>query len=87
MFIISPNYKRVMNNRKFIERVIKMILKIEAADGVVIKEIQHGQVKTRTIIDGKDGYTKTNDIKRLGFKTTEEYIEHLKAQGYEKAGE
>ena len=64
-----------------------MILKIEAADGVVIKEIQHGQVKTRTIINGKDGYTKTNDIKRLGFDSVSEYVEYLKSQGYEIAGE
>lgn len=61
----------------------KVILQIQAADGLIIKEIQFDQVKTRTIIDGKQGFTKTNDIKRLGFKTVEEYIKHLKAQGYE----
>lgn len=64
-----------------------MILKIQAADGVIIKEIKFDQVKTRTIIDGKDGYTKSNDIKRLGFDSVSEYVDYLKSQGYEIAGE
>lgn len=61
----------------------KTILQKQADDGIVIKEIQFDQVKTRTIIDGKPGYIKNNDIKRLGFDSVEEYVEYLKSQGYE----
>lgn len=61
----------------------KIILQAQAADGLIVKEIQFEQVKTLTIIDGKQSFTKTNDIKRLGFKTVEKYIEYLKTQGYE----
>lgn len=60
-----------------------MILRIKAGDGFVIKEIKHGQVKTQTIIDGRACHTTTRDIKRLGFRDTDEYIEHLKDSGYE----
>ncbi len=65
-----------MNEKRFFRK--------EAADGTVIKEIQFGQVKTQTIIDGKPCYSKTNDIKRLGFKSVTEYIDHLTGQGYEE---
>lgn len=60
-----------------------VVLRKQAADGIVIKEIKFEQVKTKTIIDGKTGFIKTNDIARLGFKTTEKYIEHLISLGYE----
>lgn len=60
-----------------------IVLKKQAADGIVIKEIKFEQVKTRTIIDGKTGFIKTNDIARLGFETTEKYIEYLISLGYE----
>lgn len=54
----------------------------QAADGLVIKEIKHGQVRTQTIIDGKAGYTDTRDIKRMGYGSTAELVEYLKAHGY-----
>lgn len=60
-----------------------VILTKQASDGLVIKQIRFDQVKTRTVIDGKDGFVKTNDITRLGFKTVAEYINHLIEQGYE----
>lgn len=61
-----------------------MIFKAEASDGIVVKQIKHGQVRTSNIIDGKECYIKTNDIKRLGYKTIEEYVEYLEENGYKK---
>jgi hypothetical protein len=63
--------------------VEKIYLEKNAIDGVVVKMIQFDQVKTTTIINEKPGFTKTHDIKRLGFKSVEEYIDYLKSQGYE----
>lgn len=60
----------------------KIILTKQASDGLIQKEIQHGQVRTATFLDGKQGYVTTRDIKRLGYKNSTELIEHLKSQGY-----
>lgn len=61
----------------------KIVLRKEAADGIIIKEIQFEQVRTQTIIDGTPAYTQTKDIKRLGYKDSKELIDALKVQGYE----
>lgn len=58
-------------------------LRIQAADAIIVKCVEHGEVKTQTVINGKVTLTERKDIKRLGYKTTEELIETLKAQGYE----
>lgn len=60
----------------------KVVLQIQAADGLIRKEIQHDQVRTQTFIDGKPGYVTTRDIKRLGYADSGELIRHLKQQGY-----
>lgn len=60
----------------------KIILKKQAQDALVVKEIQFGEVKTQSFIDGKAGYIDRKDIKRLGYSDLNEYIEALKAQGY-----
>ena len=60
----------------------KIILKKQAQDALVVKEIQHGEVKTQSFIDGKAGYIDRKDIKRLGYSDLNEYIEELKKQGY-----
>lgn len=60
----------------------KIILKKQAQDALVVKEIQFGEVKTQSFIDGKAGYIDRKDIKRLGYSNLSEYIEALKAQGY-----
>lgn len=60
----------------------KIILTKQASDGLIQKEIQHGQVRTATFLDGKRGYVTTRDINRLGYKNSTELIEHLKSQGY-----
>lgn len=60
----------------------KIVLRKEASDAAVVKIIQFDQVKTQNIVDGKIGFTDTKDIKRLGYDSTDEYIQHLKADGY-----
>lgn len=60
----------------------KIIMSVQAADGEIIKEIQHGVVKTQTFIDGKPGHIDRKDIKRLGYKSLNEYLTTLKSQGY-----
>ena len=60
-----------------------MILHKKSLEGLVTKEIKFDQVKTQTIIDGRACHTTTRDIKRLGFKNTDEYIAYLKSRGYE----
>ena len=61
-----------------------MILHKKSLEGIVTKEIQHGQVKTQTLIEGTACHTTTRDIKRLGFKDTDEYIKYLvNDRGYE----
>lgn len=60
----------------------KIVLRKQAADCMIVKEIQHGQVKTQNVIDGKPGYTTTKDIRRMGYADTAELVEYLKQQGY-----
>lgn len=60
----------------------KLIFKKQAQDALVVKEIQFGEVKTQSFIDGKAGYIDRKDIKRLGYSNLNEYIEALKEQGY-----
>ena len=60
----------------------KIVMSIQAADGLIVKEIQHGVVKTQTFIDGKPGHIDRKDIKRLGYKNLNEYLTTLKTQGY-----
>ena len=60
----------------------KIIFKKQAQDALVVKEIQFGEVKTQSFVDGKAGYIDRKDIKRLGYSTLDEYIEALKEQGY-----
>lgn len=60
----------------------KIVLTKQADDGLIQKEIQHEQVRTATFVDGKQGYVTTRDIKRLGYKNSDELIEYLKSQGY-----
>ncbi len=60
----------------------KIILKKQAADALIVKEVQHGEVKTQSFIDGKAGYIDRKDIKRLGYSNLDEYITALKKQGY-----
>ena len=58
-------------------------LRIQTVDGVIVKEIQHGEVKTQTYIGDKT-HIERKDIKRLGYKSEEELIEALKFSGYEE---
>lgn len=60
----------------------KMVFKKQAQDALIIKEIQHGEVKTQSFVDGKAGYIDRKDIKRMGYSSLEEYIAALKDQGY-----
>lgn len=60
----------------------KFIFKKQAQDALVVKEIQFGEVKTQSFVDGKAGYIDRKDIKRLGYSSLNEYIEALKEQGY-----
>lgn len=60
----------------------KITLKKQADDALIIKEIQHGEVKTQSFVDGKAGYIDRKDIKRLGYSNLNEYITALKDQGY-----
>lgn len=60
----------------------KLTFKKQAQDALIVKEIQFGEVKTQSFIDGKAGYIDRKDIKRLGYATLDEYIEALKGQGY-----
>ena len=60
----------------------KIVLRKEASDATVVKIIQFDQVKTQNIVDGKIGFTDTKDIKRLGYNSTDEYIEKLTDEGY-----
>ena len=63
----------------------KITLQKQAQDALIVKEIQFGEVKTQSFIDGKAGYIDRKDIKRLGYASIEEYVEALKQMGYEKA--
>lgn len=62
----------------------KIVLKMQAADALIVKEIQFGEVKTQSFVDGKPGHIDRKDIKRLGYKDTAELVEYLKQQGYEE---
>lgn len=57
-------------------------LQKQAADALIVKQIQHGTVKTQSFVDGKPGFIDNKDIRRLGFKTTHEYVMSLIGQGY-----
>lgn len=63
----------------------KIIFKKQADDALIVKEIQHGEVKTQSFVDGKAGYIERKDIKRLGYADLNEYIAALKNQGYTQA--
>ena len=60
----------------------KMVFKKQAQDALIVKEIQFGEVKTQSFIDGKPGYIDRKDIKRMGYSDLEEYTAALKEQGY-----
>ncbi len=60
----------------------KIVLRKQADDCLIVKEIQHGQVKTQNVIAGKPGYTTRKDIRRMGYADTAELVEYLKQQGY-----
>lgn len=60
----------------------KMVFKKQAQDALIVKEIQFGEVKTQSFVDGKPGYIDRKDIKRLGYADLKEYTEALKKQGY-----
>lgn len=62
----------------------KIVLKMQAVDALIVKEIQFGEVKTQSFVDGKPGHIDRKDIKRLGYKDTAELVEYLKQQGYEE---
>lgn len=62
----------------------KIVLKMQAADALIVKEIQFGEVKTQSFVDGKPGHIDRKDIKRMGYKDTAELVEYLKQQGYEE---
>lgn len=57
-------------------------LTFQADDALIVKKIQHGTVKTQSFIDGKPGHIDNKDIKRLGYKTTHNYVIALIEQGY-----
>ena len=60
----------------------KMIFKKQAQDALIVKEVQFGEVKTQSFVDGKPGYIDRKDIKRMGYANIEEYTAALKEQGY-----
>lgn len=62
----------------------KLVFSKQAADALIIKEVQHGTVKTQNIVDGKPAFTDHKDIKRLGYKSLAEYLAALKEQGYKE---
>lgn len=54
----------------------------KAEDALIVKKVQHGVVKTQSFVDGKPGHIDNKDIKRLGYKSTHEYVLALIEQGY-----
>ena len=62
----------------------KIVFRKQAQDALIVKEIQFGEVKTQSFVDGKPGYIDRKDIKRLGYSDLQEYTEALTAQGYEQ---
>lgn len=62
----------------------KLIFKKQAQDALIVKEVQFGEVKTQSFIEGKAGYIDRKDIKRLGYASLEEYTKALKEQGYQQ---
>lgn len=62
----------------------KLVFQKQAADARIVKEVQFGEVKTQSFVEGKAGYIDRKDIKRLGYANEEEYIEALKQMGYEQ---
>jgi len=57
-------------------------LEKQAADALIVKMVQHGVVKTQSFVDGKPGHIDNKDIKRLGYKSTHDYVLELINQGY-----
>lgn len=57
-------------------------LQKQAADALIVKSIQHGVVKTQSFVDGNPGHIDNKDIKRLGYKSTHEYVLALIEKGY-----
>ena len=45
----------------------KITLRKQAQDALIVKEIQFGEVKTQSFVDGKAGYIDRKDIKRLAY--------------------
>lgn len=62
----------------------KLVFKKQAQDALIVKEIQFGEVKTQSFIDGKPGHIDRKDIKRLGYADLNEYIDTLKKEGFTK---
>lgn len=60
----------------------KLIFKKQAQDALIVKEVQFGEVKTQSFVDGKPGYIDRKDIKRMGYASIEEYTASLREQGY-----
>ena len=61
-----------------------IVLQMQAADALIVKEIRFGEVKTQSFVDGKPGYIDRKDIKRLGYRDAADLVQHLKAQGYKE---
>lgn len=64
-----------------------MIFKKKASDGLVAKYVVNFEVITSTFIDGDIKYTERQDIRKLGYKTTNEYINSLKDRGFDMVTE
>ena len=60
----------------------KLVFTKQAQDAFIVKEVQFGEVKTQSFVDGKPGYIDRKDIKRLGYGNLKEYTEALKENGY-----
>lgn len=60
-----------------------MIFKKKAADGLVAKYVVNFEVITSTIIDGDIKYTERQDIRKLGYANSDEYVTSLKERGFD----
>lgn len=83
-FCGCPCYDIIFLKGVIIMEFEKITLRKQAQDALIVKEVQFGEVKTQSFVDGKPGYIDRKDIKRLGYSSIEEYIETLKQQGYEQ---
>lgn len=57
-------------------------LEKQAADALIVKMVQHGVVKTQSFADGKSGHIDNKDIKRLGYKSTHDYVLAMVEAGF-----